>query len=201
MIPNFVACLKEDSDFFTIRTERLELKLVCESDVMGRFEILSQYPNIADYMTFLPPNSVEMVRDHYASLQAGFEKNQAVAWSLFVDNSLSGTISIEDICEMMRSWENRSGELGYWLHPDLHGRGLMTEAMKAVMSFGFERLNLHKLNIEHFDPNIASQRVIEKCGFRLIGTRKKDLCRGGNWVDRKLYELLRPDWEKFVLEK
>ena len=57
-------------------------------------------------------------------------------------------------------------EIGYVLSKDYWGQGLMPEAVKAVMDYLFDTVNLDFLIIGHFDWNSRSRRVIEKCGFR-----------------------------------
>ncbi|WP_267434038.1 GNAT family N-acetyltransferase [Sphingomonas sp. GM_Shp_1] len=58
-----------------------------------------------------------------------------------------------------------TAELGYWLAPAHWGHGLMTEAARAVIAFGFDHLGLPALTSEYFDDNPASGRVLAKLGF------------------------------------
>lgn len=62
----------------------------------------------------------------------------------------------------------RAKEIGYVLAKDCWGRGLMPEAVRAVLAFCFERCSLDAVTVGHFAGNRQSERVIEKCGFRLI---------------------------------
>jgi len=59
-------------------------------------------------------------------------------------------------------------EIGYVLSRDYWGRGLMPEAVKAVIQWLFETVKLDFIMIGHFDWNSQSRRVIEKCGFRYV---------------------------------
>jgi len=61
-------------------------------------------------------------------------------------------------------------ELGHWIAPPLHGRGYMTEAARAVVDAAFTQLALHKVVVGCLAENVRSQRVIEKLGFRFVGT-------------------------------
>ena len=66
------------------------------------------------------------------------------------------------------NWDKNEGEIGYCINHDYWGRGYMTLACKALISFGFEYLKLDKVVISHLSNNIGSQRVIEKSGFRFV---------------------------------
>ena len=63
--------------------------------------------------------------------------------------------------------------LGYSMNPDYWGNGYMTEAAKAVISFGFESLNVSLISVYHYPENVRSKRVIEKCGFKYEGTLRQ----------------------------
>ena len=65
-------------------------------------------------------------------------------------------------------------ELGYVLHKDCWGRGLMPEAVTAVISWCFDDLHYDFLTCSHFDWNTQSKRVIEKCGFRYFSTTRSE---------------------------
>lgn len=64
-------------------------------------------------------------------------------------------------------------ELGYWLAPECWGHGLATEAAKAMVVLGFEKLQAEALNSGHFTDNPASGRVLEKAGFRANGIARQ----------------------------
>ena len=65
-------------------------------------------------------------------------------------------------------------EIGYALHKAYWGRGLMPEAVKAVISWCFGTLNYDYLTCSHFDWNNQSKRVIEKCGFRYFSASRTE---------------------------
>ena len=65
-------------------------------------------------------------------------------------------------------------EIGYVLSKDYWGQGLMPEAVKAVISWCFESLHYDFLICCHFDWNVQSKRVIEKCGFRFLTTSRSE---------------------------
>jgi RimJ/RimL family protein N-acetyltransferase len=81
-------------------------------------------------------------------------------------------------------------ELGYWLAPEAWGRGYATEAGRAVLAIARHGLGLKRLHSGHFVDNPASGRVLQKLGFRAIGTVKGRYSAGrGAIAPCRLYEL------------
>lgn len=83
------------------------------------------------------------------------------------------------------------GEIGYVINKKYWGRGVTTRALKELIKFGFDYLGLERIQIAHATDNIASQRVIEKCDFRLEGhTRHSERRKTGKYADHKIYSIL-----------
>lgn len=90
------------------------------------------------------------------------------------------------------TWINRStAELGYWIGEPYWRNGYCSEAVRAVIEFGFERLGLHKILAEHLRDNPASGKVMLNAGMRHIGSaRKKNRDRAPAEMD--IYHILKP---------
>jgi ribosomal-protein-alanine N-acetyltransferase len=95
---------------------------------------------------------------------------------------------------MSIDWANRKTEFGYWLAREYWGRGYMTEATRLFITYVFETLKLERLYAHVFAPNIASQRVVEKIGFRLEGVVRRANLHRGRWLDSHLYSMLRSEY-------
>jgi len=85
----------------------------------------------------------------------------------------------------------RVGELGYWLGRAWWGRGLATRAARAMASYGFERLDLVRIEAGVLAWNPASARVLEKAGFQLEARQRQRAQKDGRVVDELLYMRLR----------
>ena len=68
------------------------------------------------------------------------------------------------------------GEIGYWIGVPFWGQGLIPEAVRELMRYGFEQLNLEKIWCGYFEGNLKSKRVQEKCGFRYHHTAENVPC-------------------------
>jgi len=93
-------------------------------------------------------------------------------------------------------WHVPSLELGYFVVQTLTGKGFATEAARLMLRYAFEHLAVSRVDLQCRADNLASQRVAERCGFRLEGRqwlrhRKKN----GELVDRLWYGLLRSEWQ------
>lgn len=94
-------------------------------------------------------------------------------------------------------WHVPSLELGYFVLRVSIGKGYAVEAAQATLRYAFEQMHVSRLDLQCREDNLASQKVAERCGFRLEGRqrlrhRKKD----GTLVDRLWYGLLRSEWEE-----
>ena len=94
-------------------------------------------------------------------------------------------------------WHVPSIELGYFLVRASTGRGFATEAARAALRYAFETLQVSRVDLQCRADNIASQRVAERCGFRLEGCQRlRHRMKSGELVDRLWYGLLRSEWEE-----
>ena len=91
--------------------------------------------------------------------------------------------------------KNHFAEIEYCIGSAFQCKGLATEATKAVIKYGFERMNLHKVQICTKTINKPSQRVIEKCGFIYEGTLRDYFFMDNQYVGRMDYSLLRSEFK------
>ncbi len=78
-------------------------------------------------------------------------------------------------------------EVGYWIRSSMHGRGYATDALLTLLQFCRDKLELVRVDARAAVENIASQRVLIKCGFREDGFKEKAMLCHGVWQDMKLF--------------
>jgi [ribosomal protein S5]-alanine N-acetyltransferase len=98
------------------------------------------------------------------------------------------------LCGLVLRPEQEEGELWYLLDPGAWGRGLVTEAARALVEYGFRQLALHRIWASCLPENPASGRVLEKLGFRREGLLRQNLRIHGEWRDSHLYAVLASEW-------
>lgn len=100
-----------------------------------------------------------------------------------------GMISLMNI-----DWKNKNAELGYWLGKRYWNKGIMKEAVRLLLQFGFKKLKLEKIYAKVLHPNIASAKVLEKSGFVSEGRLRKATLRRGKWYDDLYYGILKTEF-------
>jgi ribosomal-protein-alanine N-acetyltransferase len=109
------------------------------------------------------------------------------AWPFFIftgaHRSLAGAITLSNV----RRGVAETGTLGYWIGQPFAGRGLATAAVRALVGYAFEDLNLHRVEAACVPTNQASRRVLEKSGFELEGQARAYLKINGAWADHLLF--------------
>lgn len=90
---------------------------------------------------------------------------------------------------------NGTAWMGAWVDPDYHGRGYAPRGAALVVDFAFEELNLNRVQTGVYEPNCASQRVMEKLGFEREGIARQAIFVDGEFVDSYQYGLLREEWD------
>ena len=88
---------------------------------------------------------------------------------------------------------SRNAELGYWLAPAFHGKGIMTRAVGEMVAHGFATLPVHRIFARPFSNNPASMRVLEKAGFVLEARLQGTILKRGEVLDELIYGIRRPD--------
>ena len=92
----------------------------------------------------------------------------------------------------------RIGEIWYKIHPDFWGRGFATEAATRLLDFGFNTLQLHRIEAGCAVDNVASARVLEKVGMLREGSKRKVLPVRGQWLDNYEYAILEEDFKNYL---
>ena len=143
--------------------------------------------------TFLPhPYEDGMAEQWIADQERAHEEGTAVSFAItLVDNAtFIGSIGL-DIVPI-----HRHARLGYWIGLPYWNRGYGTEAVKAVLAYGFGQLNLNRIYAPHFLGNDASGRVLQKAGMTYEGRMREHYVRFGRFVDLELYGMLQREFMK-----
>ena len=85
---------------------------------------------------------------------------------------------------------------GYWLSQGYWGKGYATEALNAVTKYAFKYFNVERMEAKVYTWNPSSAHVLEKCGYKLEGTLRKNTLKGGKVVDEWIYSIIRSDLKK-----
>ena len=145
--------------FSIYETERLLLRPVFYTDSEAFYDIASDPENL----DFIFPVQASLEESQFA-LANFFMKEPLGIWAITPKPSdrMIGCIKFEKLDVI-----KKEGELGYFIHKDYRGRGLVTEAVKNLSDLSFREFGLTRLKIVTHLENLSSQRVAEKSGYRL----------------------------------
>lgn len=116
-----------------------------------------------------------------------------VGYALFIFAAMSGyLVGGLTLCNVRRG-VTQSCTLGYWIGAKYAQQGYMTAAVRAVIPFVFDSLELHRLEAACLPNNTASIKLLERTGFRREGLARRYLRINGVWQDHLLYALLDSD--------
>ena len=178
------------NSFPFLTTNRLVLRQPRLEDALALFAIKSNPLVTASYGQE-PHLAIERTRAWIERLLADFAHREALFWCL----ALKGG---ETAIGAGGFWNFDAGflcaEIGYELHPDYWERGLMGEALRAMLAYGFEQLGLHRIEANPLAGNDASQKLLEKLGFKLEGTLRQRHFFRGAYLDQLYYGLLQDEW-------
>jgi [ribosomal protein S5]-alanine N-acetyltransferase len=90
----------------------------------------------------------------------------------------------------------KCAELGYELRPDHWGRGIMSEALPPVLTYGFDKLRLHRIEACPFADNEASRNLLLRLGFKYEGSLRERHRFRGRYLDLTYYGLLKDEWDR-----
>jgi ribosomal-protein-serine acetyltransferase len=123
---------------------------------------------------------------------ARLARSQRTALEFIIeDTSSSALLGIASLHRI--DWIRHSAGLGYWIRRSSWGKGHASEAARALTSYAFHTLGLHRVEAHVALDNPASQRVLEKAGFRREGIARENELIGGRFVDHMQYSLLAPE--------
>lgn len=122
------------------------------------------------------------------------EDYPGILLAIEVDGIASGGIGIHPFDDIYC----KTAEIGYWLSPRFHGRGIVTDAVHALIPVAFEILDIIRIQAGVFHTNIPSMRVLEKCGFTCEAVHKQAIMKNGKMLDECLYVIFK---EKIQREK
>jgi ribosomal-protein-alanine N-acetyltransferase len=106
------------------------------------------------------------------------------------DDELLGGIALSNI----RRGVAETASLGYWIGKPHARQGYMSDALRLVLRYSFEKLGLHRIEAACLPTNEASRGLLMKAGFREEGYAKQYLFIDGAWRDHVLYAILRDEW-------
>lgn len=173
--------------FPILETERLVLRRTVLDDAKDYFFLRSS-PEAMKHICKPLHTSIEDTKNMIYKINEMISFNDGISWSvcLKTDNKMIGSVSFHRIEK-----EHYRAEIGYMLHPDYWRQGIVSEAVEAIINYGFNTLKFHSIEA-HIDPtNIGSEKILEKFKFVKEAYFKENYFYNGQFLDTAVYSLLR----------
>lgn len=178
------------SKFPIIDTDRIMLREINVGDVEAILKIYGD-PKVAEYDWFEPFDTLEKAIKLVNHFNKEFEEQEEITWGIVrkEDKALIGYCCLGDFDD-----DARRSEIGYGLMSSEWNKGYATEVVKALTKFGFEALNLNRIEAFITPGNDASIRVLKKSGFLQEGiVRERDFIKG-KLVDGVILAMLKREY-------
>ncbi|MBX3233845.1 MAG: GNAT family N-acetyltransferase [Labilithrix sp.] len=178
--------------FRPVETKRLQLFPLDATDTRELWSAVeSSRTHLEPWLPWVPFNADLDSSGRYAEASAAdWDAARATRFSIRDKGShrFLGVIGLESFAHL-----HESVELGYWLRVDSWGKGLMTEAGRAVLDWAFGSVNAHRVRVAAATDNHPSLAVIGRLGFRFEGIARQAERVNGRWLDHAVFSLLVTD--------
>lgn len=145
------------------------------------------------YWSHEPLADLDAARRYVAGIHDDWHARTLFQWAITQppDDALVGTVTLYE-------WDRRHRrvEVGFMLRRDLHGQGLAAEAVRAVLTFAFDAMAVHRVEADTDPDNAASRALLTRLGFREEGHARERWFTFGTWKDSVLHGLLATDYER-----
>ena len=180
-----------EKKFPVIETDRLILREINRDDAEDIFKYLSDQ-NVMKYYGLEPFKSIDEAMEEIGWYQSTFDEGSGVRWGI----TLKGHGKVIGSCGLLNKVpQHYRSEIGFELSKDHWGKGIANEALAAVIHYGFEQLNLQRIQALIEPPNLSSQKLVEKNGFIKEGLLRNYEYTCGKFDDLFMYSLIKQDFE------
>ncbi len=174
-----------------LETDRLKLRKLTMRDAGDVFEYAS-VPEVSRYVSWEPHRTIADTKSFLKHLLFQYEKGIPTSWGIVLkeNEKLIGTGGF-----LWWSLDNSKAEIGYVVSNQYWNKGYASETLNRILQFGFEILQLERIEARCFVENTASERVMQKCGMKLEGILRSSMYLKGAFRNFKLYSILRNEFK------
>ena len=178
------------SQDLTIHTARCLLRRPLLDDAPAIFSA-TRVAGFNDGMQWEPPANIEELNEPFLEQMLAWEDGRMFTFTIAESstNSLLGRVGIRSTSRRADVWN-----LGFWTHPEYQGQGYMTEAVTAMLTFGFEELGANRIEASYALWNKSSRRVLEKVGMKFIAYIPHAFQKRGHWIEANKMSITYREW-------
>ena len=175
--------------FPTLHTYRLDLIEIKQVHLTDLYKLFSD-ENVTRFYNLLPLTNVQEAQKSIDWFQSRFKDKLGIRWGIAFkgQQNIIGTIGFNSFTKKHRA------NIGYDLQTEHWNNGYITEALKTVMNFGFDRLEINRIEAEVMQGNIISEKILDKLNFKNEGVLREWMFWNGKHYDMTMFSLLKSDF-------
>ncbi len=177
------------SGFPEIKTERLVLREIKQEDAEWIYKLRSN-SQVARYETFKSYTNIKQAENTIKWFRDEYKNRKGIVWGICLKDhdEIIGILHCEIEVPKVRA------DFGYDLRPEYWNKGIMTETVKALLDFTFNKIDVYRIESAVSTQNYASIRVLEKAGFVKEGILRKRSFLGGSLHDMIFLSILKDEY-------
>ena len=178
-----------------LMTERLIIRDPVLSDIEGWHRLLSD-PKTMYYLQDIRTSSIDESRKNLETAVKEAQNPDRLKYLFAIEEKMTGAfVGSVGYTVTRKTPVGKIVTTGYFILPEHHGRGYVTEAFREVLRFAFEDDNVYRICAGCLSENTASERVMQKCGLIKEAEYKSFIWHDGRMKDRVEYRLLKDEWQ------
>lgn len=181
-------------EFPVLETNRLKLVEIEEKHIDYVYAIFSNEA-VTKYYGMPSFTKKEQAQNMISSFSKNFQEKRAMRWGIIQKetNEFVGTVGLNNLL-----LSSKRTEIGYDLLPEHWRKGIISEAVEAVIHYCFGELNLHRIGAVTFPENEASYTLLLKLGFQKEGLLREYIYQNDKSNDVFVFSLIKPDWVRLT---
>lgn len=153
--------------------------------------LMRNVDHLTPFMHWMVPNySLDMARDFISRSNKAAEAKELLGFGIYLNDVFVGSVGF-----VYFDWKAARTEIGYWIDRGYEGRGIVSNACKALLDLAFNDLELNRVEIRCSSRNVKSAAIPRRFGFTLEGCLRQSEFRDGELHDFLVFGLLRSEWQ------
>lgn len=169
----------------------LGIRPLTTGDADELYALVRANPDLEEWMPWAAEQDLAATERFIAAGEEQVREGNGFQAAIEPEKGIVGVLGLHAI-----DWVNRKTSIGYWLAKGARGRGLMTNAVSAVLDHAFGQLELHRIEIHCAPENRPSRAIPERLGFREEAHLRETELVGGRYLDSVVYGMLAEEWGK-----
>jgi ribosomal-protein-serine acetyltransferase len=172
--------------------DKISLELTAMHHAAALYAVVNNNrAHLGEFLPWVPyMQSVTDFEQYITNCEKLYQQQQEISFVIMYGGELVGRIGIHYINQ-----QNKCGAIGYWLTKDAEGKGIVTQACITISNYGFEKLQLQRIELKAATLNHRSLAIPQRLGFVQEGVLRKAEKVNNLFLNIALFSLLKEDWE------